>query len=635
MNDKLINLQNIFKKFWTRNAYIIYTIIIVTIKVLNYEKLISPTFFSEKFIFPAVFSSIIIICSFSMLFKSKGRFRFLYFFNLIVSILLIADSAYYRYFKDCITISVIRNGVLLGGVSSSLKDLIHLSDFLYLSDCIILVPLAKIFKRYFDNTEICKVRFAKFLILLVIALPINISKINNLAIEQPGLLSTMVNKVYIAKVIGIINFQVLDAYNVISTKIMNLKSLPAEKQQKIKDYLKKKDTYTTSNFSGAAKGKNLIMIQVEALQQFTIGQKINGQEITPNLNRWIGKSLYFNNYFYQVSSGMTSDAEFLSNNSLYPANSGAAYYMYCNDTLDSLAKQMNDKGYYSAAINGYKAGFWNRNVMYKAEDFDDYYSEHNYNINETVGLGLSDKSWLNQTLPMMQKFKQPYFSFLITLSSHYPFDDQKGYGNFDVGKYKGTLFGNYLNGIHYTDAQLGMFLDKLQKQGILDNSIVVLYGDHYAIPKNAINDLYDFENIKKPTNLDWYELQKVPMLIHFPNDENKGVNSMYSSQIDLYPTLANLFGLNKKYMFGSDLLNTQNNMVTFRNGSFTDGKHFYVSFEDNYYDIDTKKVISPTTKLKNMKENSLNQLEYSDDILNHNLIKSFLKQDSKKKQKGR
>ncbi|URZ16977.1 LTA synthase family protein [Clostridium felsineum] len=633
MNNKLVNLKNNIKEFLLRHLYILYTIIAVTIKTINYEKLISPTFFSIKFILPPVLSSIIVICSISLLFKNKGRTRFLYFFNLIISILLIADSAYYRYFKDCISLSVIRNGILLSGVSSSLRDLLYPSDFIYLIDCIILIPLIRIFKGYFNKTAIFKIRFAEFLILLCIALPINILKIYSLTIEQPTLISTMVNKMYIAKVIGIVNFQVIDAYNVISTKVKDLKTLPPARQKEIKNYLKKKDSYTTSNFTGAAKGKNLIMIQVEALQQFVIGAKMNGQEITPNLNRWMGKSLYFNNYFYQVASGVTSDAEFLSNNSLYPADSGAAYYMYCNDTYDSLARQMNNNGYYTTAINGYKEGFWNRNVMYKAEDFHDYFAERNYNINETVGLGLSDKSWLNQTLPMMKNFKQPYFSFLITLSSHYPYDDQKGYGNFDVGKYKGTLLGNYLNGIHYTDAQLGMFLDNLEKQGMLDNSIVVLYGDHFAIPKNSIEDLYNFENIKNPTNLDWYELQKVPMFIHFPHDENKGVNSMYSSQIDLYPTIANLFGLDKKYMFGSDLLNTQNNVVTFRNGSFTDGKYFYVSFEDSYYDIDDKKTIKPTSKLKAMKEDSLTQLQYSDDILNHNLMKTFLKDDSKDKKR--
>lgn len=636
MDIKTKNFLYLLKNILLKNLDIIYTIVILTIKAINYNKLISPTFFSIRFIFQAIFSSVVVACSISLLFKPKGRIRFLYIFNLVISILLIADSAYYRYFKDCISLSVIRNGILLSGVSSSLKDLLKPNDFIYILDCIILIPILKISKYSSNSKSSFKIRLAKFLIILAVFLPFDAIKVYNLSIDQPNLISTMVNKLYLTKILGILNFQALDCFNITSTKISNLKSIPKAKEAKIKNYLTEKNSnYTTSNFKEFGKGKNLIVLQVEALQGFVINKKVNGQEITPNLNKWINKSLYFNNYFYQVASGVTSDAEFLSNNSLYPASSGAAYYIYCNDNYDSLAKQMNNSGYYSAAINGYKEGFWNRNVMYKAEDFDNFYGEHNYNINETVGLGLSDKSFFNQTIPMLKNFKQPYFSFLITLSSHYPYDDQKGYGNFDTGKYKGTFLGNYLNGIHYTDAQIGMFLDKLEKDGVLDNSILVIYGDHYAIPKNGIEQLYSFENLKNPTNLDWYELQKVPMLIHFPQDANKGVNSMYSGQVDLYPTLANLFGLQKKYMFGSDLLNTKNNIVTFRNGSFTDGNYFYVSFEDRYYDIKKKSPISPNAKLKTMKQNALTELEYSDNILNHNLLKKFLAEDSKKAGKNK
>ena len=160
------------------------------------------------------------------------------------------------------------------------------------------------------------------------------------------------------------------------------------------------------------------------------------------------------------------------------------------ETKDYLAKNMTLLGYYTAALHGYKEGFWNRSVMYKAESFDDFYGESSYNIDDNVGMGLSDKSFLNQSLTKLKNFKQPYFSFLITLSSHYPYDDAKDYGKygkFDAGEYANTFMGNYLEGIHYTDAQLGMFLDELQKEGILDNSIIVLYGDHFAIPKANID----------------------------------------------------------------------------------------------------------------------------------------------------
>ena len=447
----------------------------------------------------------------------------------------------------------------------------------------------------------------------------SISELNK---QQPLLLTTMSNKLYIANALGVLNYHILDLYDFSSSSIKN-KNISTQRINEIKAFFNNKHIKISGNLSGEGVGKNLIVIQVEALQQFVINSKVNGNMITPNLNKWINKSLYFDNYFYQVAAGTTSDAEFMSMNSLYPAESGAAYYRYVGDTLESSPKLFNNKGYYTAALHGYAEGFWNRESMYKTEGFNKFYGEHSYNIDETVGLGLSDKSFLNQSIEKLKTFKQPYYAFLITLSSHFPFNDIQGYGNFDVGEYENTLLGDYLKGIHYTDAQLGNFLDKLEQEGIMKNSIVVVYGDHYAIPTTNVNELYKFENVSDQTDFTWYKYQKVPMFIHFPNDNHKGINHTYSGQMDLLPTLANMFNLPVKYVFGKDIMNTNTQYVLFREGSFTDGKILYISWANVYYDIATGKPIAETPELKMKKEEILNDLSYSDDVLNHNLIKKF------------
>lgn len=630
------NIAEKSKKFFINNLDIFYFIIIVSIKAFSFDKYISPTYFSVFYVGAATISSVAVIGSISLIFKNNTRTRLLYIFNIIISLIIIIDTVYYRYFKDVISLGVLRNGFLIGGVGASVKQLLSPTDFLYVLDVFMLIPFLRFYKRVPRFQLKFLKRFAIFLVVFVIFASVDARKIYDLSKEQPRLISTMFNRIYLTQVLGTINFHVLDTYNVAKTTLTNMKKLPEEKQNEIKTYLEKKNANTGTNLKGVGSGKNLIVIQVEALQEFVINKKVNGEEITPNLNRWINKSLYYDNYFYQVAAGNTSDAEFLSNNSLYPAASGAAYYMYSGDSYSSLAKEMNDKDYYTAVLHGFREGFWNRNVMYKAEKFDDFYGQRAYNIDENVGLGLSDKSFLNQAFDKLKSFSQPYFAFTITLSSHYPYDDVTGYekgtdGTFNVGKYKGTLFGNYLEGIHYTDQQLGMFLDKLESSGMMNNSIVMLYGDHYAIPKNDMPSLYDFEGIKNPTDLDWYELQKVPMFIHFPQDANKGVNHLYAGQIDLFPTIANLYNLPNKYMLGKDLLNSTEGDVKFRNGSFTDGNAFYVSWTNTYYDTKTKKAIPSTPALEAKKNTTLTELEYSDDILNHNLLKKFIQEDSKSK----
>ncbi|MDP4146000.1 MAG: LTA synthase family protein [Bacillota bacterium] len=612
------------KKFVVNNFDIIFFVLAVTFKLLYFSVQTTPNY-SYKMLFQPVAASTLVFASIAILLKNKHRTRTLYIFNIIISLFLVADGIYFKYFKDVIAIAAIRNGIMLGGVTASVSSLVKPLDFIYFLDIIVLIPLLRLYRKVERRQLAFKFRLIPFIILFAVGVFVDGTDIYKLSVDQPRLISTMFNRLYIAETLGDLNFHVLDLYNVVSTKIANSSRLPASEETAIKTFLttqSKSNTDTT--MAGIGKGKNLIIIQVEALQQFAINNKVNNQEITPNLNKWINRSVYFDNYFYQVAAGGTSDAEFMTNNSLYPAASGAAYYLYCGNQYSSLPKEMNDAGYYTAALHGYQEGFWNRNVMYKAQKFDDFYGATSYKQDETVGLGLSDKSFLNQSVDKLKSFAQPYYSFLITLSSHYPYDDVKGYGDFNTGSYENTFMGNYLKGIHYTDAQLGTFLDKLDKEGITKNSIIVIYGDHFAIPKNQIQQLYDFTNTKNPDDLKWYELQKVPMIIHFPNEEYKGVNHKYSGEMDIYPTLANMFDLPQKYMLGNDLF-SNNSMVTFRNGSFTDGNSFYVSYTNTYYDVKTGSVIPETPELKQKKDNATSQLQYSDDILNHNLIKTLEK----------
>ncbi|EPY2280637.1 LTA synthase family protein [Clostridium sporogenes] len=629
--ERALKLKNIIKKIVIRNLDIILFLILVSLKVMFYGKEISPEFFSYKYILLPVIASVGILLGIGYFLPKHKRTKFLYVLNIIISSIILADLLYYRYYKDIISIGAIRNAFLLGGVASSITSLFKLMDCVYFLDILLIIPFLKVYRNmpYKENKKIIRIGMGS--LILAGAVLLNGINIYKLSVDQPGLLNTMSNRIYITKVLGNVNFHVIDAYQFTKNKINNSKKLPEAKEKELVNTFEGKSEIQGNKLKGVGEGKNLIVIQVEALQQFAINAKVEGQEVTPNLNKWLNKSMYFDNYFYQVAAGNTSDAEFLSNNSLYPAASGAAYYMYSGNQFKSLPSTLQDKGYYTAAMHGYKDGFWNRNVMYKAQKFQDFYGESTYNIDEEVGLGLSDKSFFNQSLEKMKTFKQPFYSFLISLSSHFPYDDVKGYGEFNVGKYEGSFLGNYLKGIHYTDAQLGIFLENLEKDGYLDNSIVVIYGDHNAISKNYIQELYDFVGEKSPNDLKWYELQKVPMMIHFPQDQNKGVNHTYGGQIDLYPTLANLYNLPRKYMLGNDLLNVKEPKVTFRNGSFTDGRVFYISWTGEYYDIKTGEKITETEELKAKKQESSKDLQSSDELLNHNLIKKL---ESESKEEG-
>jgi len=600
---------------------------IIIAKNLYYGSMIATDYFNPHDLRVPIAFSVLTFVGILMLFKEEKRVKALFIFDLVISLILLADTAYFRYFKDITSIGAVRNGALLGNVISCLPSLIKINDITYLIDLIILLPLVKLYAKYKKRKKFKLnglARFALFLFVFSFGFLGDGRILYQFNIEQPMLLTTMSNKLYLTKILGNFNYHAVDIYDFAINTIESSRPVSASTKQNIETYLQNKPSSSTSALKGVGVGKNLIVIQVEALQQFVINKTVDGQEITPNLNRWLKKCMYFDNYYYQVGIGNTSDAEFMSNNSLYPAATGSAYYKYSGDKLDSLATELKSSGYSTAAMHGYIESFYNRNIMYKTEGFDNFYGESSFTVDDKVGLGLSDKSFLTQCETKIAAMQQPYYSFLVTLSSHYPYDDTAGYGDFNVGEYEGTLIGDYLKGIHYTDEQLGMFLDDMEKNGTLDNSIVVIYGDHNAIPKDYASQLYSFEGITNPTDLDWQQLQKVPMLIHFPEDANSGVNHTYSGQMDLYPTLANFFNLKCSYAFGKDILNSGNQKVIFRNGSFTDGKTFYLSWINQYFDIATKQAVTETDELKAAKEEALKELNLSDNILDHNLIDTGL-----------
>ncbi|HEY5575524.1 MAG TPA: LTA synthase family protein [Clostridiaceae bacterium] len=595
----------------------------VLIKVMSFGKQLEPSYFSAEKIFLPVAASVLLIISISILFKRKRtRSSFLFLFNLLITVIIIGDITYFSYFKDVISIPVLINGIMLGAVNDSVGNLFNLSSLWYGIDLVTLYPLLWLIRREEKAVLPLRKRAIAFGSLILISCIINGVKFYDLSVEQPRLISTLYNKVYIVKNLGAINYHLLDAYNTVVSSISRKIPVSQAKEDQIRTFLNTNSSQT-GNYKGIENGKNLIVIQVEALQQFVINRKVNGQEITPNLNKLVGKSLYFDNYYYQIADGGTSDAEFLSNNSLYPAASGSAYFLYAGNKFHSLSNELDDSGYYTAALHGYKETFWNRNVIYKSFGFDKFYSEDDYNIDEVVGLGLSDESFLDQTAQKIQDFEKPYYAFAITLSSHFPYDDIKDYGDFDTGDYEGTFMGDYLKSIHYTDAQLGTFLDELEANGTADDSVIAVYGDHSAITRDHADELYKLCGITEPNDLSWIEQQKVPMIIHLPDESLKGVDSSSAGQVDFYPTIANLMGIEAKNVMGRDLLNSIPGEVIFRDGSFISEDVYYKAQDDIYYDMKTGQVLQPTVGLLDKKADVLNKLNYSDNILKHDLFKKF------------
>jgi phosphoglycerol transferase MdoB-like AlkP superfamily enzyme len=221
-------LNNLFYNMdlqWTQHWEVLSFLIIVAAKVLYYGKLISPGFFDPKLVQAPVVASILPLAAIAYLFKNKGRTRILYILNIIISIILFADTVYYSYFKDIISIGVIRDGLLLKDVSSSLGALIKPKDFVYFIDIILFIPLNMIMKRVNRKELSFRLRMMIFILMFSLGIIFDGNFIYKLSKEQPLLITTMSNKLYLTRALGNVNFHILDGYNFIANKISSSKSI--------------------------------------------------------------------------------------------------------------------------------------------------------------------------------------------------------------------------------------------------------------------------------------------------------------------------------------------------------------------------------------------------------------------------
>ena len=128
----------------------------------------------------------------------------------------------------------------------------------------------------------------------------------------------------------------------------------------------------TDPLFGQYKEANVILLQLEAFQSFVIGQRIGGQEVTPNINKLMSTSLYFDHFYHQTAQGRTSDADLAANASLQPMPSGSVFTRFADHSYDSMALTLKDYGYTANVFHAYDGGFWNRNIMYDTLGYDQF-----------------------------------------------------------------------------------------------------------------------------------------------------------------------------------------------------------------------------------------------------------------------
>ncbi|MEA4901272.1 LTA synthase family protein [Desulfitobacterium sp.] len=511
---------------------------------------------------------IIIFLSFAYLFKGKRHYWALFGINFILSLSLIADLMYYRGFGSFLSPYSLSQTSNLDNLLSSIISMLRSIDLFFVVDLMVIGLIGlRVSKLY--------IRAERSFLLFFLLLGLSISGIyyQHVQLDLKGNDDTMLFRVAWAPNQTLTNlspfgYHLYDAYNYL--KDTNEYTLTTQEIEQMKIWFDDKNEDLPPNqYAGLFKDKNLLVIQVESLENFVINQSINGQEITPNLNKLLYNSFYFSNYYEQVYNGNSSDAELMTNTSVYPARNGATFFRFPQNTYNSLPKLLQDQGYSTQAIHADKGALWNWQNALEGIGFEKTTDASYFNQDEQIGLGVSDGSYLKQVIPLITQETEPFYTFMVTLSSHSPFDLPEQFQTMDLeDQFNQTKLGGYFQSIHYTDEQLGIFMNTLEEKGILENTAVVIYGDHTGVHK-----YYDDEVQAMNDPESWWldNSKRVPLIIYNKDLTGREVETT-GGQIDLLPTIAYLMGIPEKEYnnttFGRNLLNTQRDFAVLANGEY-------------------------------------------------------------------
>ncbi len=381
--------------------------------------------------------------------------------------------------------------------------------------------------------------------------------------------------------------------------------------------------YAPGSSFGVARGMNLLLIQVEAMQQFVLDFTIDGQEITPNLNRLKGSAVAFTAVQDQTGKGRSSAGEFVALTSIIPVADSVAFQYPSNEYV-TPATVLRQHGYSTLASVPYRRSFWNRHLTHPAYGFADGLYVEDFELGERVGWGLNDREFFRQIVPHIERMPRPFVVWLTTLSLHYPYSNfPDSLKSLSMGDLEGTALGNYLHGMNLFDRAFGELIESLLAADLLEQTVIALWGDHDS---RLVSRNQTTQGIQLSESWpEWYLFDRVPFMIWVPGEEGpRGTDTVPAGQIDFAPTLLSLMGIDPSgYPFlGRDLLSEPiDRPVVHPGGSWIDGRHLWVrggKRTAGCWDLDTRKRVSSQFCQPGIQE-AASQLEISDRLLLNDL----------------
>lgn len=603
-------IKNILRKIFKNNT-IIFTLYLIVIEVLF--KVLTETFslnYSLLRIFiSSLFISIVVNLLLGLIKNKKVNKALWIFIALLVGIYALAQLGFNNFLGNYVSLNTSSQ---LGKVTSYIKDYLYSFKLVYYTIFIPIVLYIIYIVLLKKEEKILRIRYSLVLLLLLVCsyiptvtLEVMQSKFqyvsNKVLFKNPALPNVAINQ------FGISMYGLLDVKSKLMGQATDLSELTLEVEsdereiddEKINEIIENESDSTMNSlnkyfysrkidekndYTGMFEGKNLILIMLESTNNIMINE-----EYFPTLYKLYNEGISFTNSFSPRNNCSTGNNEFSALTSLYTINNVCSANVYKDNTyFESIFNLFNNQGYKTTSFHNYTEKYYYRKTIHSNLG-STYYGV------EDLGIDYSNlyKEWPSDVELVEEAFKRidhskPYMTLLTTVTTHQPYGVSSEYGDKYLDKFEdlnvSKQIKRYLSKMTELDLALERLLELLEEEGELDDTVIVMFGDHYpyGLKTSELQAMFDYD--LETGN----EIERTPFIIYNSKTKAKKIDT-YTTYINITPTIANLFNLDydPRLYLGEDLFSDDRLNVAI----FADG-----SWESEYasYDAESSKITYKT-----------------------------------------
>ena len=388
------------------------------------------------------------------------------------------------------------------------------------------------------------------------------------------------------------------------------------------EYFQNSDATNKNEYTGMFKGKNLIFILAEGFNMIAVDP-----ELTPTLYKLSHEGFVFNNFYSPVFLS-TTGGEFQATTGLIPTQSILSDWKKSEPTISyALGNAFSNLGYTANGYHNWTYTYYSRQKTMKTLGFTSYMGCGN-GMEDLINCSWlpSDVDMINQTLPLYQD-NTPFVTYYVTVSGHAPYA-YNSTGNSialkNIQYVKDSPYSNNVKAYLATqielDRALEALIDGLEEQGILEDTVIALVGDHYpyTLTIDEVNELSDYERDEI------VEVNRSNFILWNSEIETVEVDKV-GSQIDVLPTLLNLFGVeyDSRLIVGKDILSDAPGLAIFSNRSWVSD---YGTYKNGKFTLKEGVTLENTTEYVTSMNNLVsNRFTLSANIIKYNMYEYLLK----------